>query len=332
MKKSLKHLVSICVTFTLAATAVATQHAFIWSSTAGMQDLGSLGGDSFALAINDSGEVAGYFLLADNVTTHAFTWTSATGMVDLGPIPGGSSSQATAINSAGDVVGAGFDANGVRVPFYWSPSGGFVTLPENSGNALNYAFGINDASEVTGQRYVGQVVSAFRWSPSSGAYATIAPLPLGLHTVGNDINNLRHLTGTGSRGSGFDALFWSKTTGTRDIGKIAGQSYTAGAALNDHDEVVGFAGGDVNTGFYWSRSTGMIILQTLGGAKAGAFGINESSAIAGYGTTSGGATHAALWPDKNSAPQDLGTLPGGANSYARAINGSGLVVGYADVP
>src|SRR6266404_3807646 len=112
MKKSLKHLVSICATFALAATAMATQHAFTWSSTGGMQDLSSLGGDSFALAINDSGEVAGYFFLADNVTTHAFTWTSATGMVDLGPIPGGSSSQATAINSAGDVVGAGFDANG----------------------------------------------------------------------------------------------------------------------------------------------------------------------------------------------------------------------------
>ncbi len=96
--------------------------------------------------------------------------------------------------------------------------------------------------------------------------------------------------------------------------------------------MVGFAGADVNTGFYWSRATGMIILQTLGGAKAGAFGINESSAIAGYSTTSGGATHAALWPDKNSAPQDLGTLVGGANSYARGINGSGVVVGFADVP
>ena len=87
MKKSLKHFVLICATFTLAASALATEHAFIWSSTGGMQDLGLLGGDSFALAINDSGEVAGYFLLADNVTTHAFTWTSATGMVDLGPLP-----------------------------------------------------------------------------------------------------------------------------------------------------------------------------------------------------------------------------------------------------
>ena len=127
-------------------------------------------------------------------------------------------------------------------------------------------------------------------------------------------------------------MFWNKKSGTQDIGRVAGQSYTTGTALNDSDEVVGFGGTDVNTAFYWSRLTGMIILQTLGGAKAGAFGINESSAIAGYGTTSDGTTHAALWPDKNSAPQDLGTLPGGANSYARGINNAGIVVGYADVP
>ncbi len=298
-----------------------------------MQDVGSLGGDSFAIGINDSGTVVGYSYLADGVTYHAFTWTSSTGMVDLGPLPGGTSTQALSINSAGEVVGAGFDAQGVRVPWYWSASTGYLTLPENNGNALNYAFGINDAGEVTGQRYVGEVVSAFRWKPLTQAYATIDPLPnRGAHTVGNAINNVDRLTGTASTNGRWHAIFWSRKHGTLDIGGIPGQVYTAGNSINDQDEIVGFAGADVNTAFYWTHATGMIILQTLGGAKARAFSINASSAIAGYSTTSDGTTHAALWSDKNSAPQDLGTLPGGENSYGRSVNNSGTVAGYADVP
>ena len=89
------------------------------------------GNTSYALGINDSGEVVGYSYLADNVTTHAFTWTASGGMVDLGSLPGGTWTQGSAINSAGDIAGQGFDANGKQVPFYWSPSGGFVSLGEN---------------------------------------------------------------------------------------------------------------------------------------------------------------------------------------------------------
>ena len=90
------------------------QHAFIWDSANGMQDIGTLGGNtSYAVGINDSGEVVGYAYLADNVTTHAFTWTASGGMIDLGALPGGSWTQGSAINSAGDIAGQGLDANGI---------------------------------------------------------------------------------------------------------------------------------------------------------------------------------------------------------------------------
>ena len=97
-------LIITCVILMLAPLAMAQkQHAFIWSSTMGMTDLGTLGGDSsYALGLNDSSEVVGYSYLAGNTTYHAFTWTASGGMVDLGSLPGGTSTQALAINSAGE--------------------------------------------------------------------------------------------------------------------------------------------------------------------------------------------------------------------------------------
>jgi probable HAF family extracellular repeat protein len=317
----------------------ASQHAFIWNNSTGMQDLGTLGGNtSYALGINDNGEVVGFSFLADNLTTHAFTWTEAGGMVDLGTFTGFNSTEGWCINSAGNLAGDAIEPSGRRVPFFWSPAGGFQTLAPNTGDLRNYAFGINDADVVTGQQYgngsSGEVVHAYYWAVDNGVKRDLPPLTNGLHSVGNDINNRNQITGTASipnNGGVFHAIFWTKTGGTRDIGGVAGQSYTAGRAINDNGEVAGFAGNSA-VGFYWSRATGMILLQTLGGTQSAAYAINNNGTLAGFTANAGGAIHAVIWPDKNSAPQDLGALSGGTNSYAQGINSSGQVVGYSDVP
>jgi probable HAF family extracellular repeat protein len=224
--KALQLLIAVCASLLLTPLANAQKyHAFIWNSTSGMQDIGTLGGNtSYALGINDSGEVVGYAYLADNVTTHAFTWTASGGMIDLGALPGGSWTQGSAINSAGDIAGQGLDANGKQVPFYWSPSGGFVSLGENVGDSRNYGFGINDASDMTGQEYEAEVVRAYSWAPGDPVIHDIGTLPWGIHSVGNAINNLRHITGTASTSvvGRFVAFLWCKTGGMRQIAAIPG--------------------------------------------------------------------------------------------------------------
>src|SRR5438105_8537041 len=124
--KALQPLLIICIVLILT-TAARADRAFLWDSTNGLQDLGSLGGNSYAEGINDSGQVVGLSYLSDNVTYHAFIWTPATGMVDLGT-PGGTWSAAYGINAAGHVVGNGLDAAGNQIAFFWSPSGGFVNV------------------------------------------------------------------------------------------------------------------------------------------------------------------------------------------------------------
>src|SRR5438067_416658 len=119
-----------CLTGAFATLAHANSHAFIWDSTSGMTDLGSLGGYSVATGINDSGQIVGYSTLPDLNTLHVFTWTTTGGMVDLGSLDDSGYSWGTAINSAGNITGGGLNANGHQVAFFWSAATGYVSLGE----------------------------------------------------------------------------------------------------------------------------------------------------------------------------------------------------------
>src|SRR5438128_1115092 len=82
----------------LAATPSGVPHAFLWTATDGMRDLGSLGAAaSMALGINNRREVVGG-------SGRAFLWTERTGMVDLGTL-GGRTSCANDVNDSGYIVG-----------------------------------------------------------------------------------------------------------------------------------------------------------------------------------------------------------------------------------
>ena len=76
-------LFSVLASLSFAQTA---SHAFLWSSTTGMQDLGTLGTgeDSEAFGINSAGHVVGDSNTNGPYTPHAFLWTQSAGMQDLG--------------------------------------------------------------------------------------------------------------------------------------------------------------------------------------------------------------------------------------------------------
>src|SRR4051794_31001524 len=169
----------------LAAPAHAGSRAFSWDSTSGFRDLGSLGLDSGATAINDSGTVTGYYVPVDKFYEHGFVWTEATGMVAVG-IPGGGDSTTAksypkAINAAGHIVGYGRQVDGMQVAFFWTAIDGFTTLGTYSSGSdnINTAYAINDFDQVTGNLRFTQRggYHAYLWSPGRPSPRDLGTLP-----------------------------------------------------------------------------------------------------------------------------------------------------------
>lgn len=144
-------------------------HAFLWSltglTTGNMVDLGTLGGPgSSAIALNDSGQVAGTADTADNVgrRQHAFLWAPANGMVDLGTL-GGADSSARAMNSSGQVVGGSATPGSLVInrAFVWTAAEGMVDLntrvpTATAGLVLVDALAISDNGWIVSRSNGGQ--------------------------------------------------------------------------------------------------------------------------------------------------------------------------------
>jgi probable HAF family extracellular repeat protein len=125
-----------------------------------MIDLGTLAGsNSFAVAVNPSGQVVGETFMAGDVLAHAFSWTPSGGMVDIGP------GYATAVNPRGEVVGVGDHGW-----FYWTEAGGLVNVGTLGGSAAT-PLAISPTGQVVGRSLTAgnTAVHAFSWSAANGS-------------------------------------------------------------------------------------------------------------------------------------------------------------------
>lgn len=141
----------------IGAPNAETTHAFRWTSSGGMQGLGTLGatysqsGEPVTRlnAMNEVGSVlVGSSAISNSgATRHAFRWTSANGgtMEDLGTPSGGLSSEANDVSADGAViVGQYASASNQSGGFYWTREGGMRSLDD----ALRAA-GVSLAADVT---------------------------------------------------------------------------------------------------------------------------------------------------------------------------------------
>jgi probable HAF family extracellular repeat protein len=299
-------------------------------------EIGSLGsGSGRAKEVNDLGQVVGSSGLAGGGNGfHAFLWSAETGMVDLGTL-GGDFSDALGINNLGMVVGWSLTAAGEKHAFLWTEADGMIDLG-TLGGIESEARRINDSGQIVGraERADGEI-HAFRWSAAEGM--------LDLGTLGGDfssgwgISELGHCVGR-SRISGqvYHAFLWTPEEGMQDLGAIAGGTYTEARGVNSAGEVVGFGRNTVapdspRVGFYWSETTGMLEIGTLGGLQSRNYDLNEQGEASGSAENADGDFQATIWTLAGGLV-DVGVYTGAEVSEALGIDSSGRVVGTAQIP
>jgi probable HAF family extracellular repeat protein len=324
-------------------------HAFLWDPSQGMRDLGDLGSgdrDSFGVALNEAGDVAGHACFTSACPTdRAFLWTPSTGMRNLGTLAGtGTVHNSTAryLNDHDVVVGDSYTSTRDLHAFVWDAAHGMTdigTLQGSTAGGTSSARAVNDGGQVVGSATTSSgETHPFIWDATNGMRDL--GLPAGSHFGGADfINASGMVAGHYADVDGFTRSFvWDETHGMTDIGTMQNGENTGVAGLTDAG--VAFGGADINRAdeghpFIWTRATGIQDLGTLGGDAGSATAMNEAGDVVGddliapdNGNTD--QAHAFIW-DQTNAMRDLAGLDS-HGSGAVGINESGVIAGTSVGP
>ncbi len=215
-----------------------TSHAFLWTQSDGMIDLGDLGlPTTEATGINDHGVVVGWGWGCGTRTYHAFVWTEAGGMECLLP----EESYAYGVNDGGDVVGM-YRVGNIFHGFLWSARAGLVDLG-SLGGYLTQPQDVAGAGIVVGSYEDSRGTEhAFVWTADAG-FSELPPLAGATAAEAYAVNEEGYVVGW----SGVDR--WAKhpvawvpqgdgTYRVREIGSLGG---CCGVAydINDFGQIVG---------------------------------------------------------------------------------------------
>jgi len=268
------------------ATIGGYDHAVIYSGGS-VTDLGTLGGStSYALAINDAGQVVGFSTIAGG-QKRAFLYSGGI-MTNLGAL-GGTSSQAFGINNSGDIIGSLYNAPyspfAQRAFLY---SGGTMSDLGTLGGNNAIAGAINNAGQIAGQSENSS--GTFKVFIYAGGVMTNLGLTINLDSLKrvNGINASGKIVGTFG-----DHAFLASAGVVTDLGTLQGSPNANAMAINSAGWIVG---GSHNRAYVYIAGT-MIDLNTIfaanlitDGVSEGfvslqqANGINDAGQIVGFGS------------------------------------------------
>lgn len=143
-------------------------HSFIYDSgTRTLQDLGGLlGCSSQAFAINDAGQVAGYFTDSTG-NSHAYLYTNGN-TTDLGNL-GAAGAWAYGINAKGEVTGYSAKAGGVGPDAFLYANGAMQDIGNLGGLAGSTGYAINAGGDIVGISYTTGNTAQHAFVYSAGA-------------------------------------------------------------------------------------------------------------------------------------------------------------------
>jgi len=301
-----------------------TRHAFAWTESMGLIDLGTLGGSSAYALGTRNGRVVGSSTISGDLTEHAFAWSLSTGMNDLGSL-GGAWISAQAL-SGRFIVGTG-SVNDQPRGFRWSPWTGMVPLPLLAGGAESSAFGI-DGDLIAG--YSTTSIPGRRpiiWRTDG---TLIDPLNVPIESCGffvcgdGQATAVRDGLVVGYRRNAAEesrAFAWTQARGLIDLGLVPGS--TESFALDtDEGWVVGQLSGPLSTrAFVWTAARGMrAITPTTVNAVATATA--NGRAVGWYNSVDTNGQRVFLWTARRGAvdvtPRGLpGSRPVGIDALGR---------------
>lgn len=278
-----------------------TGHAFCWSESTGLVDLGnSLGAQrSMANAINVSGKVVGYGNVSavvngtEKIVSHAMLWDLNGNTTDLGVLPGAAYSMALDINDNGEILGL----STFEIP---SPTGGVPS-------------------------YIKHTVI---WDQNGNIIQDLGALFTGSQWAAWEINNNGDIRGQNMGTNGKEYWLRHRDGSMTSLNEMGGE-YISTDAINDYGLVAGSLH-DADNLFLatvWN-SDGSIRsrLNPLAGDEyTMAYDINNSGIVVGESSTYDN-VHAVIW-NADGTIVELSSLPGFETSRAYMINDKGWVVG-----
>ena len=278
------------------------QHAFLWSPSKGMKDLGTLSGAtvSGAIGLNDAGIVVGYSNVKGLPVTEfvATEWVPGKAIQNLGTLSGGASSAAFQINSANEISGDSFVASGVVNATRWV-DGKIKNLGKLPGAIFTSGLAINDSGYIVGESVFAYgppfTSHGFLWNGST--LKDLGTLVGGITSIANAINSSGVVIGQSdgyNTGGNWHAVLWDATGKIRDLGLLKGGTYSVAFGVNDSEVVVGY-GNIANNAAHamiWISGKGMRDLNSLIPAHSGwtlinANAVNDLGQITGYGSRNG---------------------------------------------
>jgi probable HAF family extracellular repeat protein len=131
------------------------RHAFLYSNNV-ITDIGSFGGYSAGLAVNDDGEIVGFASDKYNGVAHAFVYTDGV-MTDIHPA---TESYANDDNSQGQVVGQFLTADQTAFHAFLYNQGNFTDLGL-AGSGETNAYAINEQGQIVGITFIANKQHAF---------------------------------------------------------------------------------------------------------------------------------------------------------------------------
>lgn len=249
-----------------------------------IHDLGTLGGtESYALAINDAGQIAGFSRLPGDEILHAFLWSTRSGLIDLGLSSTSGYSEGFGLNNRAEVTGL-LNVGAGAAAFRWDARNGMTNLV-NPAYSISEGRAIDDNGLIAGHGFVGFTKHALVW-PRKGAVIDLGDFGSGgAEVIGMSAHG--QVTGNSALANGLHHGFvWTRENGMQDIGTAGGvESLVRNTSANGN--VSGIiripAGNDsIYHGFLWTRRAGMMDIGTLNGITSIALGVNDKGQVVGW--------------------------------------------------